>query len=230
VRRNLHGPSNAIALGALFCDRLSGASQTARTTKAMPFASSCTGPQERTTLTTYRVDQDKYDMEQPSNNALGAIRSGLSKNGSKAHHFACPVTPKSRRGYAEGKNIHDLGKATRFSLLLMSPETVSPQRVMKLTKDMKNACLTPMCGSPRRNLYAGVTPPPLAGATPTSRDSGHCEEVVRDNTKWETLKAHMRNRAKGGFTPMALGENLNDLLESASNHERGGAPPSPRQV
>lgn len=212
-------------MGALFVDSLGLNS---------PSVCHCLSTRTALARTTDRAHQDKSDMEQPSNNALGAIRSGLSKSVSKPNHFPCPDTPKSRRGYAEGKNIHDLGKASRFSLL-MSPENVSPRRVMKATKDLKNACLTPMLGGagPRRNLYAGVTPPPSTGATPSSSSSssnGHCEEVVRDDTKWKALKEHMRNRAKEGFTAIALGEHLNDLLDSASNNEARGSPPSPRQV
>ena len=87
--------------------------------------------------------------------------------------------------------------------------------------------MTPMAGgsvtTPRRNIYAGTTPTSTASSTPSSS----CEEVLRDRYKWEKLKEHMRGGASG-LTAAALGENLNDLLDSASNHERRGGPPSPR--
>jgi len=59
-------------------------------------------------------------------------------------------------------------------------------------------------------------------ATPSSSSSGSsCQEVISDDEKWETLKLHMRRRSRGGFvSTMALGENLNDLLDTASDHER----------
>ena len=161
--------------------------------------------------------------------SLGSIRTGYSMNISKApNYFPCPSTPKkSVRGYDEGKNIHDLGKVSRFALLL-SPDNVTPQRVMNFTKEVKNACMTPKLGASgsttRRNIYAGTTP-----TSTSSTPSSSCEEVVRDSYKWEKLKEHMRGGA-GGMTAAALGENLNDLLDSASNHERRGGPNSPRQV
>jgi hypothetical protein len=129
------------------------------------------------------------------------------------------------RGYDEGKNIHDLGKVSRLALLL-SPENVTPQRVINFTKEMKNACMTPVLGgasATRRNMYAGTS----TTSSPSSTGNSCCEEVVNDTFKWEKLKAHMR-RGAGGLTAVALGENLNDLLDSASNDEGRGGPFSPR--
>ena len=192
--------------------------------------------------TSYSTDKrrdnlQKRIMEQSNSKSLGPLRAGYSsKTSSKIpSHFSCPSTPKkSVRGYDEGKNIHDLGKVSRFALLL-SPENVSPQRLMNFTKEIKNACMTPTLGSAaassRRNLYPGATPTSTTGTPSSNSSSSCCEEVVRDHRKWETLKEHMR-RGAGGYTPMGLGENLNDLLDSASNHQRSGrgGPTSPRQV
>ena len=157
-------------------------------------------------------------MEQPTNNrTLSAIRPNYGGKSifkssttttSGSHVFACPSTPKTRRGYTEGGNLHDLGER--------SPET-SPRRIINLTKEMAAGCMSPMLASSKKcskNLFGGE------GATPSSSGSSSCQEVISDDEKWETLKLHMRRRSRGGYTPMALGENLNDLLDTASNHER----------
>jgi len=142
-----------------------------------------------------------------------------------------PLSPRrGRRGFGtEGKNLHDIKNASSLSALFSSPESASPRRMLKFTKDKVNACLTPMLehASKTRGLY---TPSSAASSTSTpSSNRPASEDVVGDHDKWQSLKTHMRNTAKGGGTAMGLGENLHDLIDSASSHDRK-APPSPRRL